>query len=340
MPSLVSYVGAAVAACAVALLQLSPVSTATGAREAGQDPARVRHVVAVSVDGLNPRALRELGRQRSPVLHRLRAHGAGTLNARTERELTVTLPNHTGMVTGRRVAAAHHGHGVTWNDARRRPRTVQDAAGHPVRSVFTVVQAAGRRSAVFASKSKFTLFERSWPTAVDRTVVRQDNARLVGLARRDLARRARAFTFVHLSLPDIVGHERGFMSPAYLDAVARVDGLVGRLMSTIRDDADLHGSTAVVLTADHGGLGAGHGDPTLLSSYRVPFLVWGPGVADGASLYRLNRDYADPGKRRTRYSAERQPVRNGDVANLATDLLGLPHVRGSELDADQDLDVH
>jgi hypothetical protein len=32
-------------------------------------------------------------------------------------------------------------------------------------------------------------------------------------------------------------------------------------------------------------------------------------------------------------------VRNGDVANLATDLLGLGPVPGSELDAEQDLTV-
>ena len=247
------------------------------------------------------------------MLHRLRAHGAGTLNARTERELTVTLPNHTGMVTGRRVAAGHHGHGVTWNDARLRPRTVQDAAGHPVRSVFTVVHAAGRRSAVFASKPKFTLFERSWPTAVDRTVVRQDNARLVGLARRDLARRARAFTFVHLSLPDIVGHERGFMSPAYLDAVARVDGLVGRLLSTVRHDADLRGSTAVVLTADHGGLGAGHGDPTLLE--QLPGAV--PGLGSGGRGRREPLP-AQPRLRRPREAAAPATPPTGSRCATAT----------------------
>ena len=295
--------------------------------------------MAISVDGLNPQAIRQLGRSRTPVLHRLRARGAGTLNARTEREMTVTLPNHTGMVTGRRINADHRGHGVTWNDSRRDPRTVQEAAGHPVRSVFSVVHAAGRGSAVFASKEKFSLFERSWPRAVDRSVIRWDNATLVKLARRDLARQRRAFTFVHLSLPDQVGHESGFMSQDYLDAVARVDRLVGRLVATIRGTPRLRGSTTVLLTADHGGRGDGHDDPTLLSSYRVPFLVWGAGAAHGAGLYRLNPDYADPGRRRTRYGSARQPVRNGDVANLATDLLGLPAVRGSEHDAAQDLDV-
>ena len=337
MTSLLGHVGTALV---LALGTMSPAAADDGvATERRGGAAAARHVVAISVDGLNPQAIRKLGRSRAPVMHRLRAQGAGTLNARTEREMTVTLPNHTGMVTGRRIDADHHGHGVTWNDERLESRTVQEAAGHPVRSVFSVVHAAGGRTALFASKQKFTLFRRSWPNAVDRSVIRWDNAALVRLARRDLARHRRAFTFLHLSLPDTVGHEAGFMSRDYLRAVARVDRLVGQVVATIRRSDRLRGSTTVVLTADHGGRGDGHGDPTLLSSYRVPFLVWGAGTADGAGLYRLNPDYADPDKRRTRYGSARQPVRNGDVANLATDLLGLPAVRGSEHDAAQDLDV-
>ncbi|MCW2774890.1 MAG: type phosphodiesterase/nucleotide pyrophosphatase, partial [Nocardioides sp.] len=45
----------------------------------------------------------------------------------------------------------------------------------------------------------------------------------------------------------------------------------------------------------------------------------------------------DPHKSRPTYAGA-QPVRNGDVANLSTDLLGLAKVPGSELDAQQDLD--
>ena len=39
------------------------------------------------------------------------------------------------------------------------------------------------------------------------------------------------------------------------------------------------------------------------------------------------------------YGADPQPVRNGDVANLVLDVLGLPAIPDSELDADQDLEV-
>ncbi|MBK5250040.1 MAG: hypothetical protein JJE50_11545 [Actinomycetales bacterium] len=71
----------------------------------------------------------------------------------------------------------------------------------------------------------------------------------------------------------------------------------------------------------------------------MPFIVWGSGVKAGADLYDLNPDYASPGKKRTSYADDEQPVRNGDVANLATDLLGLEAVPDSEHDAAQHLDV-
>src|SRR5918998_4993950 len=70
-------------------------------------PGRVDSVLAISIDGLNPAALRRLGRTGTPHIHELMRTGASTLNARTEHELTLTLPNHTGMVTGRRVAARY-----------------------------------------------------------------------------------------------------------------------------------------------------------------------------------------------------------------------------------------
>ena len=81
----------------------------------------VSSVLAISIDGLNPAALERLGVRGTPSLHELAAAGASTLNARTERELTITLPNHTGMVTGRRIDSRLGGHGVTWNDDRPDP---------------------------------------------------------------------------------------------------------------------------------------------------------------------------------------------------------------------------
>lgn len=333
----------------VALVLTTAVACAqTGETPAGESPrpgpaaverseAVTGNVVVISLDGFNPVALRRTREAGTPVLHRLIAEGASTLNARTEHEQTHTLPNHTGMITGRRVDADTGGHGVTWNDDRKTPRTVQSAAGTPVSSVFDVVRDSGRSAALFASKKKFSLWERSWPKAIDESKIIEDNLRLVRAVQRDLGSTTRALRFVHLSQTDTVGHASGFMSAAYLDAVRSSDQVVGQVIRTIENTPALAASTTVIVTSDHGGFGRGHGNPEKRFNYRVPMIVWGAGVEGGTDLYDLNSDYTDPGSARTTYADA--PVRNGDVANLALDLLGLSAVPGSEHNAAQDLDV-
>jgi len=142
----------------------TPASSPTPSEPPSPPPPkrpRVRDVLAISVDGLNVQAIA------GDAFGRLLDEGASTLNARTEVELTVTLPNHTGMLTGRRVDADHGGHGVTWNEEIP-GRTVPGPDGDGVASVFDVVHEAGGGTALFAGKDKFATFERSWPDAMSR----------------------------------------------------------------------------------------------------------------------------------------------------------------------------
>ncbi len=292
-------------------------------------------MLAISIDGLTPAAVRRLGAQGTPHLHRLIREGASTLNARTQYEQTLTLSNHASMVTGRRINKRHRGHGVTWN--KHVPAsTVQRAAGHAVGSIFSVVHKAGLSTALFAAKRKLSLFGRSWP-AIDRMTIKESrDAALVRAVRADLLDRHRAFTFLHLGNVDKTGHARGFMTPAYLTAVRKVDRRLGSILKTIGDHEAL-ADLVIVLTADHGGRGAHHSNPTKLANYRVPFLVWGPGVV-ADDLYDLNPTYRDPGRKRVGFQG-RQPIRNGDLANLAAYLLGLGPVPHSLWNADQELQV-
>ena len=170
--------------------------------------------------------------------------GATTLNARTAREQTRTLPNHTGMLTGRRV------------DDQGRPRshvqidtgtTVHRAADHYVASMFDVVHDRGGSTAVFTAKKKFVLYKRTWNThgakdrvgknhgraKIDRFTIDSNNTRLVGKLRAELRRSPRELTFLHLSLPDQAGHAHGFMGKRYLTAVRRTDRLLGQILNTI-----------------------------------------------------------------------------------------------------------
>lgn len=331
----------------LAALAAAAVALTTGAckveEPAGRAASAPGHVVvAISVDGLNPTAITRLGRTGTPALHRMLRRGAGTLNARSEREQTRTLPNHTGMLTGRPVGGPH-GHHVTFNEDNG--SILPAVAGGYVAGVFDVVHDHGMSTAFLASKDKFDFLDRSWDLAhgapdvtgpddgrdkIDRYVV-DTEADNVGRLVRRLQRAPDAFTFLHVAEPDTAGHAAGFLSPAYLRAVTAADRQVGRVLDAIRADPDLRARTTVLLTADHGGKGAGHDDASRRADYRVPFLAWGAGVAKGADLYDLNAGTrADPGRTRPTYAGT-QPVRNADVANLVAHLLGLPPVPGSTL---------
>jgi hypothetical protein len=310
--------------------------TPTGHR--GALPGTQARVLAISVDGLNPSAITKLGEDGAPTFHRLIDEGASTLNARTEWEQNVTLPNHTSMLTSRRITASQGGHGVTWDDDRP-AMTVQKAAGHAVASVFSVVAKAGGESALFSTKEKFRLYERSWSSSIDRAEYDVRQKRLVRTAVADLVDNDRPFTFLHVSLPDRFGHAYGGMSEQYLTAVRKTDRQLGTVLDTIEANPTLAEHLTVVLTSDHGFLpGQKTHTPRVLADYRVPFFVWGAGVEQG-DLYALNPDYANPRKKHPTYAPARQPVRNGDLGNLSLDLLGLDAIPGSQLDVDQDLDV-
>lgn len=310
----------------------APAGTTSDGPAPGTPERLPRHprVVVVSVDGLASYAVTP---EQMPVVTGLLAEGAGTLNARTAVERTVTLPNHTGMVTGRRIDAAAGGHGVTWNVDS--PRNVRPG----VSSVFSVIDAADGSSAVFAGKTKFRMWDRSWPGAIDEFVVRSDLATLTDAVVDDLEAERRDLVFFHIGVTDATGHASGWDSPAYDAAVTQADAAVGRLVEAIEADRERAAQTILVVTADHGGPPGekDHGDASALVDFQVPFVVWGPGVAT-EDLYVLNPDYADPGDAQPSYDAA-PPVRNAAVANLVTDLLGLGPVPGSQIDARQDLDV-
>ena len=128
-----------------ALAPTTPTAaTVMAAASSSSADDRVNRVLAISVDGLNSRAITQLGRSKAPNFYRLMREGAWTFNARTEQEMTKTLPNHTGMLTGRRIDEKKGGHGIDFNSDTG--TTVHKAAGHYVASVFDVVHDRGGRT--------------------------------------------------------------------------------------------------------------------------------------------------------------------------------------------------
>jgi hypothetical protein len=129
------------------------------------------HVIHVSVDGLNAGYFQTLASGDTlPNFARLLNEGAYTYNARTDYTHTITLPNHTSMLTGRPVSqptglanTLHHG----WtSNADPAPTATLHNSGNlnvPYKaSTFDVVHDAGLSTAQFASKHKFVIYEQSY----------------------------------------------------------------------------------------------------------------------------------------------------------------------------------
>lgn len=309
------------------------------------------HVVLISSDGTRPDAITSQGQQALPNFYRFVDGGAGTDNARTIVEATATLPDHLSMVTGVGVDGPS-GHHVTFDDDDG--RTVHDAAGRYVSSVFDVVHDNCMSTSLFAGKPKFDFLDRSWDAdhgapdliGIDNGTDKIDMYQrgggpgITAAVVSQLTTQPAGFTMVHYAAPDYAGHRYGWESPKYLAAVREVDAYIGTILDAIEADPDLAANTVVILTADHGGTGFSHSNWTLPLDYTIPFYVWGGNDPQGASLYAMNSAArADPGTGQPDYTDPNQPIRNADVANLVTMLLGLGPIPGSTINAAQDLSV-
>ena len=311
------------------------------------------YVVLVSVDGLGSVYLQRLvDAGQLPNFKKLLAESAGTANARTDYNNTVTLPNHTGMLTSRRVTEAA-GHNWISNTDPAKGMTLQSNKGTYIASVFDVVHDHGLRTGLWATKTKFVLFRVSYDeTHGAPDVTGSDNGRnkldcfdiensraLIANFIHSMRTQPCQFAFVHFGDTDSSGHSQGWGSADYNAALITIDGYLGQILQLIANQPKLKGKTAIILTADHGGEGKDHGDSSKPLDYTIPFYVWGSDVTAG-DLYRLNpQTRLSPSESRPDYTAAKQPVRNADAGNLALSLLGLPPIPGSGINAKQDLRV-
>ena len=336
--------------------------------------AAVEHVIHISVDGLHAERLRHrmhVEPEAFKGMHRLVDEGVTTFNARTDYSHTLTLPNHTSIITGRPVLQSgddptlHHGY--ISNRVPLRTATLHNTGNQAVEykaSTFDVVHDLGFSTSLYASKTKFVLFEQSYnetedtpsgrtdqflangdqgPNKIDKYVYAaagHSSIPLVDQFVADMAVDQFNYSFLHLRELDSIGHSFGWGSTEWEDGMRQVDEQLVRIFDLIEATPGLQENTAIILTTDHGGWALSHLEPEEVNSYTIPVMVWGPDIAAGGDLYALNRyTRTEPGHMRPDYAATGQPVRNGDTGNLALSLMGLPPIDGSSINSDQDLIV-
>ena len=127
-------------------------------------PEDVQYVIAISVDGLRPKEILDLGEEKLPNLYRFRKEGAWTDKARTNVTITLTLPTHPTLLTGRGAAdvdGVGQGHRQTVNTYTA-GTLHQNIGGEHMASVFDIAHDNGLRTCLYANKTKFDLFKASY----------------------------------------------------------------------------------------------------------------------------------------------------------------------------------
>ena len=210
-------------------------------------------------------------------------NSAYTMWARTT-AVAVTLPSHVSMLTG----VTPQKHHVDWNS-----ELPFSAPVYPrVATLFELAGHAGYRTAMAAGKAKFRTLNR--PGTIDHvSVPQQDNQKHndaeVAAAVIDMIEVHRPdVLFIHFADTDGAGHRNGWGSPEQLAVISAADRHIGAVLAAL-DRTNLRDNTAVLVTADHGGAGKGHGHvgPDDARSLHIPWIISGPGVRHGYDLTQI-----------------------------------------------------
>ncbi|MFT3785765.1 MAG: ectonucleotide pyrophosphatase/phosphodiesterase [Tepidisphaeraceae bacterium] len=265
---------------------LSPATAPTTSVATTQPTSRpvrpepqIEHVLVISVDGLRPDLIFQAD---ATNIQRLMKRGSFSLWARTTKQ-SITLPSHVSMMTGV-VVETHH---VTWNGDRPK-----DAPEWPaVRTLFDLAHEAGYSTALVSGKEKFEVFlkpgvvDASWLPKKSVTTDDEVIAHAVPVIRDTRPE----VMLLHFPGSDSSGHGKGWSSPEQIAAIKHIDDCIGQALDAYRD-AGLLDSTLIIVSADHGGTGRGHG-PDDVRSRMIPWIASGPGVRINYDLTRIGKDF-------------------------------------------------
>ncbi len=260
------------------------------------DPWEDLHVVVIGVDAMSPDGIRNAS---TPVMDSLIAVGAATMRARAVLP-TSSSPNWASIING----AGPEQHGITsniWQVDNHELEPVATGVGPIFPSIFDILaqQRPGALSASVYDWGGFgALYNRE---AVDIDIDGDGPEGTVEEAVRVLIDRKPTLLFVHLDHVDHVGHDSGHGSPAYYESVAEADRLIGEVINGLQR-AGIRERTVVLVTADHGGIGTGHGGETM-EEVEVPWIIAGPRIRKGIAI--------------------EEPVDTYDTAATVAHLLGL-----------------
>jgi len=246
-------------------------------QEIGPYPQGIEHVIVVGVDGMSPDGIRTAS---TPNMHKLIATGSVKWNVRTVLP-SISGPNWASMIMGAGIEA----HGTTDNDWGRADYTLPPIVMGE-ENIFPTIFGWIRRNrpeaeigAVYQWDGFGKLFEKK---SVNYDENRPDEISTGNTFAHYILNKKPVFGFMHLDHVDDAGHDVGHGTPGYYRAVTRADSIIGLVMEAIKK-AGIENNTLLIITADHGGVGFGHGGATPEEA-EIAMILHGKGVKKGYKI--------------------------------------------------------
>jgi hypothetical protein len=235
---------------------------------------RSPRVIVIGVDGLS---VDGVATAPTPRLHELMSRGAWTLEARGVMP-TLSSPNWESAIGG----APPEQHGIISNGYLRKMVEFEPAcrnAEGKYPTIFGVLRDQQPASSI-AVFHNWRGFAHLIETGVTDVLKHESTAAGTVYAAIQYWRQYRpALMFIHLDNVDHAGHDAGWMSRGYYQAVAAADVSIGRVLEMLDQEAAWD-STLVLIISDHGGTQHGHGKNSL-AEIQIPWILAGPEVVPG-----------------------------------------------------------
>ncbi|WP_221390331.1 alkaline phosphatase family protein [Dyadobacter sp. NIV53] len=240
-------------------------------------PSGIEHVIVIGVDGLSPDGIQKAN---TPVIDSMIANGSVKWNVRTVLTSS-SSQNWMSMISG----AGPEQHGVINNDWEMDDHTLPPIVQEPdgrFPTIFSILhkeKPEAEIGTVYHWDGFGRLFQKN-ALNYDKRLSTEDSTATDFI--RYIKEKKPALGFVHFDHVDHAGHHGGHGSPEYYQAVAKTDSMIGKILTGIKD-AGMEENTLVIIWADHGGIGYGHGGATPQEA-EIAGIFYGKDVKKGYKI--------------------------------------------------------
>jgi predicted AlkP superfamily pyrophosphatase or phosphodiesterase len=225
-----------------------------------------KKVILIGADGLGSYAFEKA---EIPNIRRLMKEGSYSLKARCVLPSSSAV-NWASILTG----SPPELHGFTkWGSQTPEIKPIVKGEEEIYPTLFTLLEQQKPKAvkgAIYTWGGISHLIEKS---ILDKYSNPETDSSTIAKSIQFIVEKSPVFTFIHLDEPDHTGHVIGHDTPEYYMALEEIDALLGTFLEALEKEGVLK-DYIIVFTADHGGVGKGHGGKSL-REMEIPWIIWG-----------------------------------------------------------------